>query len=124
MARGGVVWIKPPSDIARVLAQRTAQMQGALNANAQSHASRGQSQMVAGAPWTDRTGYARASLTGQAEGTTIVLGTTNAEYGPYLELGTSRAAARPIIVPTANEIAPAYFRTSADIVRRMLGGGG
>ena len=118
-----VVWIKPPSDIARTLAQRTAAMDGALHANAQSHASRGESAMKANAPWTDRTGYARASLTGQAEGTDVVLGTTNAEYGPYLELGTSRMAARPIIVPTANEIAPEYFRTSAEIVRRMLGGG-
>jgi HK97 gp10 family phage protein len=118
-----VVWIKPPSNIARTLAQRTAGMAGALNANAQSHASRGESQMKANAPWNDRTGYARASLTGQAEGTDIILGTTNTEYGPFLELGTSKMAARPIIEPTAREIAPEYFRTSADIVRRMLGGG-
>jgi HK97 gp10 family phage protein len=118
-----VTWIKPPSTIARTLAQRTAGMQGALNANAQAHASKGESAMRANAPWNDRTGFARASLTGQAEGTDVVLGTTNSEYGIYLELGTSKMAARPIIVPTANEIAPEYFRTSADIVRRLLGGG-
>lgn len=118
-----VVWIKPPSTIARTLAQRTAQMEGALNANAQSHASRGQAAMVSGAPWNDRTGYARASLTGQAEGTDVVLGTTNTEYGHYLELGTSKMAARPIIEPTAREIAPDYFQSSADIVRNLLGGG-
>lgn len=118
-----VAWITPPSHIASVLAQRTAAMQGALNANAQAHASRGESQMKGGAPWNDQTGYARASLTGQAEGTDIVLGTTNTEYGHYLELGTSKMAARPIIEPTAREIAPGYFETSAGIVVRMLGGG-
>lgn len=123
MARGGVVWITPPSTIARTLAQRTAGMAGALEANAAAHASRGESAMKAGAPWTDRTGYARASLTGRAEGTDVVLGTTNTEYGVYLELGTSKMAARPIIEPTAREIAPTYFTTSAAIVRRLLGGG-
>ncbi|HET7668606.1 MAG TPA: hypothetical protein VFK56_21585 [Mycobacterium sp.] len=122
MANGTVTWIKPPSDIARVLAQRTAQMEGALNANAQAFASKGESAMKSGAPWTDRTGAARAGLTGQAEGTDIVLGGT-VDYQPYLEFGTSRMAARPIIEPTAREIAPEYFRTSADIVLRLLGGG-
>ena len=118
-----ITWITPPSKIAKVLAQRTAAMDGALNANAQSHASRGESAMKAGAPWNDQTGFARASLYGEAEGTDVVLGTTNGEYGPYLELGTSKMAPRPIIVPTANELAPQYFSTSADIVRRLLGGG-
>lgn len=117
-----LVWIKPPSDIARVLAQRTAAMDGALNANAQTHASRGESVMKGGAPWNDQTGAARAGLFGRAEGTDITLG-GSVHYQIYLELGTSKMAARPIIVPTANEIAPAYFRSSADIVMRMLGGG-
>ena len=116
-----VVWIKPPSDIARTLAQRTAGMEGALTANAQHHASRGESRMKANAPWNDQTGAARAGLFGEAEGTTIVLGGT-VYYQIFLELGTVHAAPRPIIVPTANEIAPEYFKTSADIVRRMLGG--
>jgi malic enzyme len=117
-----VVWIKPPSTIARVLAQRTAACEAGLRGNAQSYASRGQSQMVAGAPWNDQTGYARASLFGRAEGTDVVLGTTNGEYGPFLELGTSKMEPRPIIVPTANELAPPYFQDSAQIVTRTIGG--
>lgn len=118
-----VTWIKPPSDIARVLAQRTAQMEGALQGNAASHASRGESAMKSGAPWNDQTGFARASLYGRAEGTDVVLGTTNGEYGPYLELGTSKMAPRPIIGPTAQELAPPYFQDSAQIVTHIIGGG-
>jgi hypothetical protein len=118
-----VVWIKPPSTIAKVLAQRTAAMEGALQGNAASHASRGEAAMKSGAPWNDRTGYARASLYGRAEGTDVVLGTTNGEYGPYLELGTSKMEPRPIIVPTAQAAAPPYFKDAAEIVRRLLGGG-
>ena len=118
-----LVWIRPPSAIAATLAQRTAAMEGALQANAASHASRGESAMKGGAPWNDQTGYARASLFGRNEGTDVVLGTSNGEYGPYLELGTSKMAPRPIIVPTAQQAAPAYFKDAADIVRRLLGGG-
>lgn len=117
-----VVWITPPSTIAAELARRTAGMEAALNANAQSHASRGESAMKSGAPWNDRTGNARAGLFGRADGTDITLG-GSVHYQIYLELGTSKMAARPIIVPTAQQVAPEYFRTSAEIVRRMLGGG-
>ena len=117
-----ITWITPPSTIAATLAQRTAGMEGALKANAASHASRGEGQMKGGAPWNDQTGAARAGLFGRAEGTAITLG-GSVHYQIYLELGTSKMAARPIIVPTANEVAPTYFTTSADIVRRLLGGG-
>lgn len=117
-----LTWIKPPSTIARVLAQRTAQMEGALQANAASHASQGESQMKANAPWQDQTGAARASLFGRNEGTAIVLGGT-VYYIIFLELGTSKMAPRPIIVVTANAIAVLYFKTSGEIVARMLGGG-
>lgn len=123
MAGKTLVWIKPPSDIARVLAQRTAAMEPALNALAQSHASRGESKMKAGAPWNDRTGAARGGLFGRAEGTDIILG-GSVHYQIYLELGTSKMAARPIIVPTVNEQAPEYFKDAADTVGRLLGGKG
>lgn len=118
-----LVWITPPSHIARVLAQRTAGMEAGIQALAQSHASRGETKMRSGAPWTDRTGYARSSLYGRAEGTDVVLGTSNTEYGVFLELGTSKMAPRPIIVPTVNETAPEYFEDAAEFVMRKLGGG-
>lgn len=123
MAKQGLEWVITPSaGIAREIASRTDAMEPALNALASSHAARGESTMKAGAPWNDQTGYARGSLYGRAEGTDIELGTTNAEYGIYLELGTSRMAPRPIIQPTAQQAAPAYFKDSADLVARLLGG--
>lgn len=123
MAKQGIEWVITPSaGIGQRIAQRTAAMKPALNALAASHAARGESRMKAERPWTDRTGYARGSLYGRADGVNIDLGTTNAEYGVFLELGTSRMAPRPIIVPTATETAPQYFKDAADLVGRLLGG--
>ena len=123
MARGSrIEWtIRPNAQIGAKLAR----MEGARPAIAEmagSHASRAEGRMKAGAPWNDRTGHARASLYGRAEGTDIELGTTNSEYGHYLELGTSKMAPRPIIKPTADETAPAYFNDAAEVVRRLMGG--
>ena len=124
MARRTVSWtITPSRGIAAELAKRTAAMEPALAENAATHASRGETTMKQNRPWTDRTGHARGSLYGRADGTTVHLGTTNSEYGIFLELGTSRMAARPIIQPTANEAAPDYFEDAADIVRGLIGGG-
>jgi len=123
MAKPGIVWeITPSRGIGQQIARRTAAMEPALNALAGSHAARGESRMKANAPWNDQTGHARGSLYGRADGVNIELGTTNAEYGGFLETGTSRMAPRPIILPTANEIAPGYFKDAADTVGRLLGG--
>jgi HK97 gp10 family phage protein len=123
MAKQGIEWVITPSaGIGSKIARATSQMRPAINALAQSHAARGEATMKAGAPWNDQTGHARGSLYGRAEGTNVELGTTNAEYGIYLELGTSRMAPRPIIEPTAREAAPEYFEDAADLVARLLGG--
>lgn len=71
---------------------------------AASHAARAESAMKQNAPWNDQTSNARQGLFGESEatadGAVIVLGGTVA-YQPPLELGTSRMAPRPIILPTA-----------------------
>lgn len=94
----------------------------AISALAAGHAARAEGQMKQQASWTDRTGYARGALFARAEGTDITLGTTNDEYGGHLELGTSRMAARPVILPVAMETAPRYFDDAAQLVGRMLRG--
>lgn len=125
MAQRGFQWVKTPSGtIGRTIAKATAQMEPALGALAANTGSRGETQMRSNAPWQDRTGFARASLYGRAEGTDVVLGTSNAEYGVYLELGTSRMAPREIIGPTLDELAPQHFEDAAELVMRLLNGGG
>lgn len=45
------------------------------------------------------TGRLRNSITHQTDETSTMVG-TNVEYAPYVELGTSRKAARPYIAPS------------------------
>ncbi len=116
----GVTWSPSPSVIGAEIVRRAAQAKPALTALAASHASRGEAAMKAGAPWGDQTGNARQGLFGEAEGTTITLGGT-AEYQPYLENGTSRMSAYPIIQPVAQKTATEYFADAADLVTRLFG---
>lgn len=116
--------IRPTAQIVPNIARIRAALLPAVTAIASAHAAIGQGMMQGGAPWTDRTGYARASLYGRPEGTDIVLGTSNSEYGLYLELGTSKMAARPIIAPTAQQLAPIYFGAAMQAVSAVIGGAG
>lgn len=124
----GFVWITLPSTIASKLDHFAANVEGGIHKLADSHASRAESAMKAGAPWNDHTEHARQGLTGTAEGADIYLFGTMF-YNPYLETGThnedgsERMAPRPIIVPTMNETAPAYFSDAGELVMAMLGAG-
>src|SRR5690606_29161537 len=82
-------WKRTPTRaIGRPLQARAAALKPALHALAASHAARAEAAMKTGAPWNDQTGYARGALFGRADGTDIILGTSNTEYGLFLELGT------------------------------------
>lgn len=120
-----VFWTKPPTLIAAAINYRKNRARTRIFASAATHAARGEARMKAGAPWNDRTGNARQGLFGQAdisgETATITLGGT-VSYQPYLELGTSRMAPRPIVVPVTNEIAAAFVKEAAVIVRSEFGG--
>lgn len=122
MARKNFRWATKPSKMGREFNKKVVRMEAGLRVLASTHAARGDSIMKAGASWTDRTTFARSSLYGRAEGLTIYLGTTNDEYGRHLELGTIYMAARPIIVPTMNEVAQQYFSDSLTLIRGILGG--
>lgn len=113
---------RPTVAIGRPLAQRAATLKVALAALAATHAARAESAMKEGAPWTDRTAYARGSLFARAEGTNIVIGTTNTEYGLFLEFGTSRMAPRPIIRPVMDETARAYMDDAIRLTQAIMFG--
>lgn len=58
------------------------------------------------APWTDRTGAARAGLRGftvKAAASVVLYLVHSVSYGIFLELGTRRMAPRPIIMPTLEQ---------------------
>lgn len=124
MAKAGVQWRGNPSAIAGNLNGRKRRIKAGVLALAESHAARGESAMKAGAPWDDRTSNARQGLFGEVtqEGDTTViqLGGTM-EYQPYLELGTSRAASRPIIMPTAEVTAREISADIQQLIKRFGG---
>ena len=119
-----VRWVTSPGTIANAISLRSAKVQEGVGQLAHSHASRAEGRMKAEAPWNDRTGNARQGLFGEAEtsitGATITLGHTM-EYGPYLELGTSKMAPRPIVVPVSTETAMEFTEDAAELVRRLFG---
>lgn len=53
------------------------------------------------------TGRLRNSITHAVEGDAVYIG-TNVEYAPYVELGTSRMAARPYLRPAAENHGDEY----------------
>ena len=115
-------WImRPEQSIAVQLRQLDSNTLNAAIADlALSWAKKGEGQAKRNREWTDRTGHARDSLYGEAEGTTIYIGTVNKEYGLYLELGTRRMRAYPVIMPTIFEIAPQYYADVTRMIRRYM----
>lgn len=122
MAQAGIEWvIRPSAEIGRNLNRAGAGGEAAVGEMATFHASLGETRMKTDAPWRDQTGNARGSLFGRAEGTDVVLGGT-ANYIAYLELGTTRMAAYPVIRPTIDAIASDYVEDAGEILMRLLGG--
>lgn len=97
-------------------------LNAAIGALALSWAKKGEGYAKRNRAWNDQTGHARDSLYGEAEGNTIYIGTVNKEYGLYLELGTRRMRAYPIIMPTIFEIAPLYYSDVTRMIQRYMGG--
>ncbi len=115
-------WTVPPSGqlVPNLSTYRERVIQG-LHMLADLFASKMEGQAKAGAPWTDRTGAARQGLVGLAEkaaaGVVIYL-IHSVHYGIYLELGTSRMAPRPILVPTLE----ANYGPIMAALRALVGG--
>ncbi len=117
-----LTWSPGPSKIGRELTTRVAAFIVGLHTLAVTTAARGESMMKSGAPWNDITGYARGSLYGRAKSTDIELGSTNAEYHLFLELGTVHMAPRPIIRPTVDQLAGQYYRDAMTLARSTFVG--
>jgi HK97 gp10 family phage protein len=120
--RSGFRWSSSPGKLGTEVARRVAKIELAMRALAAAHAARAEGAMKSNAPWMDQTAFARGSLYGRAEGTDIILGTTNAEYGIFLELGTVNMAPRPVIRETLDQTAQAYFRDAVALAGGILGG--
>ena len=109
-----IVWDKPPISLGVVAEGLEPKVRSGLASLGQRWAGRLESEARQNAPWADRTGAARAGLTGASEttgdGVEIVLAHT-VEYGIYLELGTYKMSPRPVIVPT---LEAAYAAVMAD----------
>lgn len=86
---------------------------------AQLFAKKMEAEARAGAPWNDVTGNARGGLTGEATVAAtqvlIELGHT-VDYGPYLELGTSKMAPRSIILPVLEANYPAIWAAVMELL--------
>jgi hypothetical protein len=78
-----------------------------------------QGEAISNAPWNDVSGAARGGLRGWpvVAATEVVMYLAHSvEYGPFLEMGTSKMAPRPIILPTLQ----ANYPEVMDAVRELL----
>lgn len=64
------------------------------------------------------TGRLRNSITHAMEGSEAVVIGTNVEYGPYVELGTSRQKAQPFLRPAAQDHVGEYREIIEEELRR------
>lgn len=116
--QAGVVWVRPPAELARALELYGNRALAAVGAIAERTAGGMQNDARRNAPWTDRTGNARSGLFGMVgrEGPVfrIVLGHTMF-YGVYLEL--SNGARYAIIMPTIEGALPELERMLQGLFR-------
>lgn len=78
-----------------------------------------QGEAQAGAPWNDVTGAARGGLLGDAEkaATQVIIYLMHTvDYGPYLELGTSKMAPRPILLPVLQANYPEVWAAVSELL--------
>lgn len=115
-----VEWQVPPSVLIDGLNTYEARLIEAIGILADLIAQKMQGEAQEGAPWNDVTTAARGGLRGWAvkSATEVVMYLAHSvEYGPYLELGTSKMAPRPILLP----VLQANYPEVMSRVRQLLG---
>jgi len=65
------------------------------------------------------TGVLAASIETERESATSYVVSTNQDYAPFLEFGTSRMAPRPFLGPAASEAEPEFVSELSDLERRL-----
>ncbi len=101
MARRGLVWTVPPAVIAVSIRARGPGIRVRLAKRLQAEAAAIQADMKANAPWTDRTGQARAGLSARAQVTAtegVITLSHGADHGIWLEIANQGRFA--IVGPT------------------------
>jgi len=107
MAKSGIEWINPPKALQQQVMKYSDGLPLGVLAVADFIAVKGQNEMRVRAPWTDRTGNARAGLMGVAtrEGKNIVIYFVHSlDYGRWLEL--KNAGRFAIVWPVTLEMGP------------------
>jgi HK97 gp10 family phage protein len=96
-------WIRPPTGMGDECRRRADALQPALQARMDGLAGEVESYMKSNAPWTDRTGDARAGLKASSrvtgKGGVTLTAYHTVPYGGFLETGTSHMSPYPIIRP-------------------------
>ena len=104
----GIVWIRPPSALARSIEQYGLKARVAVKVLADYFAQKMQDEARRNARWQDRTGNARSGLAGLAEQAAldlvVIYLTHGVEYGKWLELAHGGKYA--IIAPTLERNLP------------------
>lgn len=87
------------------------------------HEGRAEAHMKQKAPWRDRTTNARNGLFAKAakvgKATFALILAHSVTYGIYLERGTRKMRARPIIIPTLELYGPKVMQTFTKILNRL-----
>jgi len=116
--------MKTSENITPKLQRALAVLPDALEELGQNVSAVGEQYAKMNAPWNNQTNFARESLFSDHEVTgdtlTIVVGTTNDEYGPFLELGTENMAPLPIIEPTVQHLAPQLEAAVGKLIEGLL----
>lgn len=119
MALRGFRWETPPTRLTVQLAKYDAAVDRGAEQIAEVYAAKMETFAKANAPWSDRTGASRQSLTGTTEKSAALLkiwlyGDT--PYLPFLETGTRNMRPFPVIWPTI----AAHAKPLMDDLRRLV----
>ncbi len=118
-----VRWTKSPAPIGREISGRAQRIRAGVTALAQSHGTRLADRSRDNATWQDRSGDARGGIASEvmASGNIIDIIVYHVmEYGPYLELGTSRMAKYGVMDHEVQVTAAELTADAQALVRRLL----
>ena len=119
MAGSGFRWTAPPTKLVASLGRYDAAVTKGAHDIGDVYAAKMEGYAKSTAPWQDRTGATRQSLTGTTEKSATVMRIWlygDATYLPYLETGTRTMRPFPVIWPTI----AAHAKPLMDDLRRLV----